>query len=576
MFRVHFQESYKLLKVSMSSEKPELDGIQLSRIAFTNLWEANVEIAYSMQSVPYHFILKFDDSMSIPFQLLRNLLGKKSLYKTSTYHLFADSDVEFQIPFPNELKEGYFSHCSYILESVNDEDVPKYTKQMINLTEISKFLDLDQRIAVLKDMIQLLQRQYSSRHFKASCTVFVFYLSNNQDVGFQKILPHRISASIFQECSSIPTEWMPPAQLNVFLIVLGKVFKCAFQECASFLSFCSDIYPLCDIEICSKLLATWRSTKDMYNQVLPSDPKEAKQVLKTFINQVCRDENLHESSKAQTFLKHLQRQLPFEQQILIFKELKDSVSRDASSEILHSTCERKMVEFSKEGRIVDILDEWEKMSSSGVISIDSVREKAEKCLVASFDKAPKTHSKNVHKKLKEMIVNGNMFREAWAKVTLMEKFAESFDKETHSLVVFCLQQEDFHDVSEDEVEKLVLKWFDQASNYHCCESNFNRNDLSNALVRLYAYLGYIHSNSWLSTITGLLKKLEKNIYECLKSFDVIDIIKAIPKMDKFENEPVEDMFKSHIQELFKFGLENEDFTIQDLIGHTQTCTVNSK
>lgn len=474
------------------------------------------------------------------------------------------------------MKEGYFSHCSYILESVNDGNVPEHIKQMAKLADMSKSLHFDEKVAVLKDMVKLLQTQYFSRLFKGRCTIFVCYLSNDPDLGFQNILPHRIAASIFQECSSIPTEWLPPAQLNVFLIVLGKVFKCAFQECASFLSFCSRIYPLCDIEICSKLLTTWRSTKDMYNQVLPSDPKEEKQVLKTFIKQVCRDENLHESSKAQTLLKQLQRQLPFRQQILIFEELKDSESRDASLDILHTTCERKMIEFSKEGKIVDILDEWENISISGVISIDIVREKAEKCLIACFDKAPKTHPKSVHKKLKEIIVNGSLFQEAWAKVKLMEKFAESLDKETHSLVVFCLQRKDFHDVSEDEVEKVVLKWFDQASNYHCCESTFNRNELSNALVRLYAYIGYIHSNLWLSSNTGLLKKLEINVYECLKSFDVIDIIKAIPKMDKFENEPVEDMFKSHIQELFKFGLEHEDFTIQDLIGHTKTYTVNSK
>ena len=235
------------------------------------------------------------------------------------------------------------------------------------------------------------------------------------------------------------------------------------------------------------------------------------------------------------------------------------------------------LELSREGKIVEIIDAWEKIYHCSEISVDKVRDRAEKCLLESFDKASKNHDhlKVAYQKLKEVCMHGTLFSEIDSKIKLMKKCAVSLDKDIHALVVLCLNETSFHDIPNKDVENIVLHWFDQASKRHC-GLNFNRNELSDSLVRLYAYVGEIYSNEWLSSHTELMEQMDAKTYNCLKTFHVVDVIKAIPKMEQFENQPIEDVFKTHIHQLFKIGLENGDITKQDLIGHTKKFLVNSK
>lgn len=572
---MHFSESSKLVEVCLHSDQSkELNGISLRNIPNTKLWEKEVCIQVFDRSIPYHFSLKCRAFITIPVPVLRQFLEKSLMYETTTNHLFPDSEMEFQVPLPSELFDGYVSHCSYILESVSLGNESESIKQIRRLEVISNYLTTDQKACAIKKMIQLMQGHFSTWLDKKRSVVFVFFLSHKPSVALQDILPSEFAISIFYLCSSAPNEWIPVEQKTAFFSMLEKVNKCAFQENANFISFCVQMHPQCDADMCSKLLSIWRSSADAYNQLLPNDPKQAKHILKECIKQLSGNEH-YESSKVVTFLEKLQRQLPFDYQILVFDELKHSASKSISLEILESTCERRLNKLSKEGKLADIVDEIEKILHCRVVSIETIRERAEQSLLGSFDKVSKSSSKTGHKKLKELIVNGNLFCETGSKIKLMEKCSESFDRDIHSLVAFCLTQEHFHDVPNDEIKRVVLKWFEQASKHHCGAA-FSRNELSDSLVKLYTFVGDMHLNPWLFSHDELLNELDTKAYKCLKRFDVVDILKAIPKMEKFEDDPVEDIFKNHIQKLLKDGLDSGDITKQDLIGQTKTCVVNSK
>lgn len=274
-------------------------------------------------------------------------------------------------------------------------------------------------------------------------------------------------------------------------------------------------------------------------------------------------------------MNNFQRSLTLDLQIELLKELKldKRHNLDASFEILHSVCVRKLVELSKKGNVEGIIHEWNNIACLGFLDEDKMREITGKYLLESLDKAKEHQLNKSFVELEELCMHGTLFVETDSKTRLLLKCATSLDVDIHSLVALCLRDKKYHDIPLDEVENIVLTWFDHASEHHCGKI-FKGYKPSDSLLKLYSYVGDILSNDWFQSNDTILKKLERKAFEYLKEVGVNDILKAVPKMEEEDNSPVEDIFINHIYALFKEGIESGDILKQELFEQTRFCEVN--
>lgn len=549
------------------------DEKELKNITGSNLWGVTLNIPCDEQFIKYYYCIEFASTFQINFGFLGKIrfLEKSKEHKTVTFTSRGESTSEIQLAFCEEVEDGYFSLCYHIIKSSKSGAELEHMTEMKELKEISGFLTNDQKDRVLSKMIQAMQKEQLT--LPVNYAVFVSFLLHAATSKLQDILPYGFAKAIMGGCYSLDIEYIPKTEKDGFITILEKVYKCADRENANILSFCDYIYPRVDADICCKLLSNWRSSQKDCIDLLPKDDKSAGNILKSLVEKICQQWG---PLKELRFLEKIQRYSSLDFQIEILKLTSSKIgSIDASLEILHSTCEIKLLEMSKNGEIVNIIDMWDTILLCPFFKTDTMRTKTEKYLLESLDKARESQLKKSFVKLEELCLFGTLFLEKDSKLALLRKFATSMDVDIHSLVALCLKEKSSHDIPRDEVEDIVLIWFDHASEHHCGKL-FKRHTVSDSLLKLYSYVGNILSNDWLQSHDSLLKKLEQKAFDYLKGVDTLDILKAVPKMEKLDNEPIEDLFSDHIQALFKEGIDNGDIIKQDLFEHTKTCDVNSK
>lgn len=418
-----------------------------------------------------------------------------------------------------------------------------------------------------------------SLYKRASYAVLVCFLSQicTPTLNLQKLMDYQYADTLFHQCSSISIQCVPNSQQGGFVEMMEQVYKCAYKDVASFLSFCNFMYPCLGPEFCLKMLTKWKSSGNGSIRLLPQKDGFAKTVLKSVVRKMfeCADPQ-SDFSKEDKFLENLQRTLTFDFQIYLVEELMliKGLKLDTSFHILHSAFERKLAEFSKKGDIIDIIYEWNKIVSCAYLDEDKMREKTEKYLLESLGKAQEHQLSKSFAELKELCMHGTLFIETDSKILLLRKCAISLDVDIHSFVAFCLKDKNYHDIPRDEVENIVLTWFEHASEHHCGKI-FKGYKPSDSLLKLYSYVGDILSNDWFQSDDTVLKKLKRKAFEYLKEVGVEDIVKTVAKMEKKVNAEIEDLFIDHIHALLKEGIENEDILKQELFEQTKNCEVNS-
>lgn len=129
----------------------------------------------------------------------------------------------------------------------------------------------------------------------------------------------------------------------------------------------------------------------------------------------------------------------------------------------------------------------------------------------------------------------------------------------YMLVVVCLREKGFMEILIDEVECIVFNWFDYVLKYYC-GNIFERIKFLDFLLKLYLYVGEILLNLLFSLYVGLMRKLDRKVFDYLKGVDIVDLVKIVLKMEILEDEYLEDMLKNYINELFKEGIKNGDLS----------------
>lgn len=561
----------------MHSEKlPGIDGAKLGNITGTKLWEVCVIIPCSERNIKYYYCIVFDSSVQLNFGFLGKVtfVEKPKEFRTVSYYDSTSSSLIIQMAAVDGFKEGFYSHCCYILNSANDGKEHEYMTHLNGLKKFSFHFTNEEKEKVVTKIIK-----ECSLYKRASYAVLVCFLSQicTPTLNLQKLMDYQYANTIFHQCSSISIQCVPNSQQGGFVEMMEQVYKCAYKDVASFLSFCNFMYPCLGPEFCLKMLTKWKSSGNGSIRLLPQKDGFAKTVLKSVVRKMfeCADPQ-SEFSKEDKFLENLQRTLTFDFQIYLVEELMlyKGLKLDTSFHILHSSFERKLAEFSKKGDIIDIIYEWNKMDSCAYLNEDKMREKTEKYLLESLGKAQEHQLSKSFAELKELCMHGTLFIETDSKILLLRKCAISLDVDIHSFVAFCLKDKNYHDIPRDEVENIVLTWFEHASEHHCGKI-FKGYKPSDSLLKLYSYVGDILSNDWFQSDDTVLKKLKRKAFEYLKEVGVEDIVKTVAKMEKKVNAQIEDIFIGHIHALLKEGIENEDILKQELFEQTKNCEVNS-
>lgn len=559
-----------------SEQLPEIEGARLENIPGTKLWEVCVNISCSERNIKYYYCIIFDSSVKINFGFFGKVtfVEKTKEFRTVSFYDSTSSSLITQMAAVDGFEEGFHSHCCYILKSVKDGEEQKYMAQLNELKKFSFHFTYEEKEKVMTKIIK-----ECSLYKRASYVVLVCFLSQicKPMLNLQKLMDYQNANTIFHLCSSISIQCIPPLQQGEFVEMMEQVYKCAYNEGASFLSFCNFMYPCLGPEFCLKMLSKWRSSGNGSIRLLPPNDEYAKQVLKSVVRKMFEYADPQSGfSKEDKFLENLQRTLTFDFQIYLVEELmlNKGLKLDTPFHILHSACERKLAEFSKKGDIVGIIYEWNKIVCCAYLDEDKMREKTEKYLLESLDKAQEHQLSESFAKLEELCMHGTLFIETDSKTMLLRKCAISLDVDIHSLVAFCLKDKTYHDIPRDEVENIVLTWFEHASEHHCGKI-FKGYKPSDSLLKLYSYVGDILLNDWFQSDDKILKKLKRKAFEYLKEVGVEDIVKTVAKMEKKVNAQIENIFIDHVYALLKEGIENEDILKQELFEQTKHCEVNS-
>lgn len=577
-FRVYIPEdTKKILSVTIHGYVEGLNGKNLKNIFGTKLWETSVCIPSYKYYVDFSYRLKCDSSVRLNLWKFGKvtLIEKSKEVRTDIFRTLVSSSLRTDVLTDN-IEEGYYCHCLYILQSACDEKEVNYMSLMNPLEYISSKLTLTQKESVVRKIVQEIQA--NSYMERAVSLPFLYFLSqmNIPRKNLHKILPKPFTENVFRKCASI--KCIPKSDKSEFFEMMEKMYETAYKDEANFLSYCFHMYPFFGPEMSCKTLSEWKSQVHESRRLEPEDGKYASDVLKSLVATVFgKVEPCPKLSKEISFVKTLLQSLSYELQIELYKELslrKITIS-DKPLEVLHSACERKMLEHSRKGEIFQIIAEWNKTLSCPDLITDKLREKAKKYILESFDKAKKYQLHEAFNLLKTMCVDGTLFIDTDCKIQLLKKFSTSSDEGIHSLVVVCLKEKVFHDIPNDDLGDIVLRWFDYALKYHCGSTNKSKKN-PDSLLRLYIYLGKMSLDPSLQQHASIMRKLENKAFDFLKEFDIFDLVEAVPRMDKLENEQIETKFREHVKELLEEGVASGDIIREHLYKHLKTNKVDSQ
>lgn len=578
-FRVYIPEdTRKILSVKIHSYDEERAGKYLENISGTKLWETSVYISSDIREGVFAYCFECDSSVRLHLWKLgkKTLITKSKEVWTKPFQVPVNSSLRIDV-LTDCIVDGYYCHCLYILQSACDEGEVNYTSLMKPLEYISSQLTSAEMRTVLEKIVKDLQA--TSCMQRAGSLAFLCLLSqmNIPRNNLQKILPKQFAENVFRQCASI--KCIPISDERVFFKVMENLYETAYKDEANFLSYCSYMYPFFGPEMsCKMLLEGWKWPVHESRRLEPEDKENACKVLKSLVGAVFEKVEPHpKSSKEIIFFKTLLQSLSYELQIELYKELSfRKMTLDTSYDILHSTCEEKMLKHSRKGEIVQIIAEWRKCLSCPDLVTDKLREKTKNYLLESFDKAGNSQLHDAFNTLQKMCVNGTLFIDTDCKIQLLKKFSTCLDVGIHSLVAVCSKEGGFSDIPNADLGGIVLCWFDCALKYHCRSMNKGK-EAFDSLLQLYTYLGKMSSNPTLqlNVHASILRKLERQAFDRLKEFDIVDLVEAVPSMGDLENEQAEKKFVEHFKELFEEGIASEDIR-KHVYKHIKSNNVNSQ
>lgn len=602
----------KVLNVDVYIERwKEMEKLSMKNITDSNLWEGNLIVPCSQQFTRYYFSIKVDASFYVNFAFVKKLriFEKTKVYKTEDFKCRRESSLEIQLALCNktEKEEGYFSLCYNILKCATSGQELECMTQMKQMEDISAFLDKKQREEILRRMIRGMQKEKLTKSL--NCAVFLsFLLHAHISLDLKGIMPYQFAKTIINGFSSINVGYIPKAQQGAFIDVLKKVYICADREYANYFSFCNYMYPCFGAVICCELLSCWKSPQKDFDYLMPQDDKKGKRILKSLVDAICRQWG---SIKEERFLCEIQQSLSLKMQTKLIEFFSNEVvlpttatdilqltcenELDVKSKkgeiylelfsnevdlpvtaktILESTCEKELQEVTAKGEIIDIITKWYEISNCSLLDTDEIREMTEKCLLKCIDKANESQIENSYDKLKDLCLFGKLFIKN-SKSQLLRTFFTSVNYRIHSLVPLLLKEKRYQDISKDDMDNIVLRWFYHALSHFCIFTS-KGNDLPASLCKLYTYVADIMGIACLQTNKRLLTKLKKKAFEYLKNIDIVEVVKAGPYMERLDCLLTEDIFREHMRTLFKGALENQDISRHDLFCQTKTCAVNHR
>lgn len=572
------QKTKKTLGVKIISNDALLDGVYLDNIVGTNLWQVRFDIPFNEQHVEFGVSFKFDSSLRLHIWKLGTvkLYDHNTELRTEISRFSVEFPLIIQLVLDENREEEYCSHCLYILRSaVNGEEL-KCMSEIKALENISWSLNQKQRERILMKTIKTIQKEDNALQIRReNSAAFLCFLShmNIPTLQLQNILPMNLAEQVFLQCLS--TTCIPNSMPGVFQ-TMENVYKCAFRCEPNYLSYCNYMYHFFGPRTSCEMLSEWKRGNKL-TTLLPHNRDYSKQVLKSLVAKIFNsfDENCGILEEID-FLQTLQRSLSLELQIELIEdlELRKISPLDKQLEIFYSTYDKMVHEFSRNGELRFIICEWNRIISCPVLSPDKVRQRTNKYLIDSFENTSDLQLKRACGSFQKLCVDGILFTDAASKIQIMQKMAASFNEEFHSLLPVCLNKWIPQDISIDNVEIIVLRWFDLVLKHYCKKSK--RNKASTSLLMLYSYVDKISLHPLLRSESDLKRKLDRKTFEYLKEFEIIDIVNFVPEMAQLENGPTEDMFKDHIRELFKEGLQNKDLEKRSLFKHIRTRDINSR
>lgn len=573
------QRTKKTIRVKIISDDKLLNGVYLNNIIGTNLWEVRFIIPLNRQHVEFGVSFKFDSS--VQFHIWK--LGPVKLYdhnkelRTEISRFSVEYPLIIQLVLDENREEEYCSHCLYILRSAaeNGEELKCMSETKV-LEKISCKLSSKQRERILKKTIQTMQTGDNAMQIRrANSAAFLCFLSqmNIPTLQLQNILPMNLAKQIFLQCLS--TTCISNSIPDVFQTI-ENVYKCAFIGESNFLSYCDYMYNFFGPKTSCEMLSKWKRGNNL-TTLLPSNRDYSKQVLKSLVAKYfnCVNENCGISEEID-FLQVLQGSLTVELQIELIEDLESRkiLPLDKHLEILYSTYAKTVNELSRKGELVSIISQWNRVISCSLLSSDKLRLRTNKYLIDSFENTSDLQFKKACESFQKLCVDGTLFTDAASKIQIMQKMATSSNEDFHSLLPVCLNEWTQQDISIDDVESIVLRWFDLVLKHYCKKSK--RNKASTSLLRFYYNVDKISLHPLLRSESDLKRQLDRKSVQYLKEFEIIDIVNFVPEMIHLKNEPTEDMFRDHIRELFKQGVQNKDLEKRSLFTHIRTREIHSR
>lgn len=565
----------KILNVDAFIERwKEMEKLSMQNITDSNVWKGNIIVPCSQQFTKYYFLIEVDSTFYLNFGALGRirLREKSKVYDTITFESRRESSSEIQLAFCENTgkEEGYFSLCYDILKSANSGNELECMTQMKQMEDISVELDEQERKNILKRMIRIVQNNKLTKSI--NCAVFVsFLLHTHRSLHLEGIMPCQFAKTIMNGVSSINIGYIPKAQQGAFIDVLKKIYTCADSKDANYLSFCKYLYPCFGADICCELLSGWESSKE-FCYLVPQDNEKASRILYSLVDAIFRQWG---SFKEKQLLCEIQQSLSLNLQTKLLEFSSNKVDLPVTAtDILQSTCKKELHEISQKGEMVDIITKWYEISNCCLLDTDEIREMTEKSVLECIDKANESQIENSYGKLKDLCLFGKLFMKN-SKIQLLQKFITSDDDRIHSLLPLCLKEERYQDIPNDDMDNIVLKWFDHAF-AHFCTNASKENDLPTSLRKLYTYVAEILRIDCLQSNEILLTKLRGKAFEYLKYIDIVEVVKAVPHMERLDCLHIEDLFRDHMRKLFNEALKNQDITRDDLFCHTKTCVVDNR
>lgn len=565
------EETKKTIRVKLISNDSRIDKVYLKNIVGTNLWQVFVSIPITKQHVQFCVSFKFDSSWKLgKLKVIEN----NTELETKMSSLSAESPLIIQLVSEENREEEYCSHLLYILRFANHNEELDCMTQIKALEKMSWGLNQKQREGILKKTIQTVKEGMQIRGAKSSAFLCFLSQMNIPTVRLQQIMPVHIANQVFNQCLSIICT---PNSIQCLFETIENVYKIAFRGEANFLSYCSYMYHWFGPKTSCHMLSKWKCENNL-STLLPRNREISRQTLKSLVEKVFHSfDESYDISEEMDFLQKLQGSLTLELQIELVKdlELRKITQIDMHLGILYSFYEKKMNELSRKGDVHSIICDWNRISSCLFLSADKLREKTKKYLIDSFNKTSDSQLQDACSLLQELCANGTLFTDAVSKLQMMNKMAISSNEHFHLLLPACLKEWTTQDIPTDDVEIILLNWFSHALKHHCKRKS-KRDKASSSLLKLYFYVDKISLHPLLRSESDLRRKLDRKAFDFLKEFEIIDIVNFVPEMARLETGPTENMFKDHIRELFKQGLQNEDLQKQNLFQHIRTKEINSQ